>query len=702
MQADKVMVQRSKAYLQQVSIPSDDETKINELVELIQFHEHRYYVLNQPLISDFEYDQLYRLLEDLEKKHPDKIRKDSPTQRVSSDLTSDFKSVKHYSSMLSLANSYNEDDLDDFDRQVRKGMSSPEASFTYAVEPKLDGGTVVLVYENDFLVRAATRGEGIKGDDITENIKTLHSVPLKAAFSGHGIYRAEIRGEAIIPIEQFALLNKQREEEGKELFANPRNAATGGLRMKDPGETASRSLELLVFQLAYAEDKDGREILLELESHLSCMRLLQTLGFKIAPDGINELPTVKEVHQICNQWEENRSSYPYEIDGMVVKVNPLDIQNQLGATSHHPKWAMAYKFKAKQASTKLLNVEYQVGKVGSITPVAKLEPVPLAGVTVSSASLHNEDFIRSKDLRIGDQVIVERAGDVIPYIVKPLVDIRDGSEEVIHFPENCPACEEPLERIEGEAAWRCVNNACPAQTLQRMIHFVSKHAMDIDGFGKQYVEKFHELGWLRTIVDIYRLDYEQIAALEGFGQKSASNLREAVEASKKQTIARLLHALSIHHVGRKMAKVLAERIEHVLDLKNWSREELTSIPDVGPIVAENIVAFFHNEHNVQQLQELEALGVNLRQTEEDKPLEIEEDAPLVGKTILFTGSLQHFTRKEAQKLAEENGAKNISAVSNNLDILVVGEKAGSKLKKAQALGSVTIWTEQEFVNIINA
>lgn len=690
----------SKKYLNGEQVPTEPEQKIEELTALIRFHEWRYYVANDPIISDYEYDQLYKQLEELEQKHPDLKQPDSPTNRVSSDLSADFPSVRHLSTMLSLDNSYNEEDLDDFHRQVLKAIDK-ERDVHYAVEPKLDGGTVVLVYENDLLSRAATRGNGVEGDDITANVKALNTVPLSAPFAKHGIHKVEIRGEAIIPIERFARINKEREKEGKDLFANPRNAATGGLRMKDSTETANRGLELLVFQISYAEDKNGKENLLDLETHINAMELLKKTGFKIAPDGFIEAKTIKKVHEICQKWEEKRADYPYEIDGMVVKVNDFEVQRKVGATSHHPKWAMAYKFKAKQATTKLNNVEFQVGKIGAITPVAKLEPVALAGVTVSSASLHNEDFIQSKDLRVGDQVIVERAGDVIPYIVKPIKDVRTGNEKPIEFPENCPACDEPLERIEDEAAWRCVNNSCSAQVLQRMIHFVSKNAMDIDGMGRQIIEKFHDLGWLKDHVDIYKLDYNKIAELEGFGEKSAKNLKKAVETSKDQPIFRLLHALSIHHVGRKMAKVLAERIEHVLDLQKLSAEDLVEIPDVGPIVAENIAAYFHNDHNIEQLRELEELGVNLNQTEEDKPVEVKEDAPLKDKTILFTGSLQNFTRKEAQQLAEKNGAKNISAVSSNLDILVVGEKAGSKLKKAKELGSVTIWSEEEFLNQLN-
>jgi DNA ligase (NAD+) len=386
---------------------------------------------------------------------------------------------------------------------------------------------------------------------------------------------------------------------------------------------------------------------------------------------------------------------------MVIKVNSLEIQERCGYTSHHPRWAIAFKFKAKQATTKLLNVEYQIGKIGSITPVAKVEPVALAGVTVSSISLHNEDFITSKDLRLGDTVLIERAGDVIPYIVKSMEDLRDGNEISIEFPKKCPVCETELVREEGEAAWRCTNyDGCEAQVLQRMIFHVSKPAMNIDGFGESMVKRFHEMGWLKNIADIYRLDYEQIAQLEGFGERSAQKLQINIDKAKKNPIRRFLHSLSIHHLGKKVSQLLAAEINHVLDLKDWSLEDFTNIKDVGPTVAENVTTYFQNDQNIELLKEIESLGVNLTQTEEDKPKVISADAPLIGKTILFTGKLLKMTRKEAQTKAENAGAKNISAVSSNLNILVAGEKAGSKLKKANALGTVQVLSEEEFLELI--
>ncbi|NBB88708.1 MAG: NAD-dependent DNA ligase LigA [Bacteroidetes bacterium] len=688
----------SKSFLggQYVANPEN----LSTLTEVLQFHEWRYYVKDDPIITDPEYDKLFDLLEKWESDFPDAARPDSPTKRVGSDLTSDFESVSHLSPMLSLANSYNIDDLEDFNRQVMKNISEAKDSIDYMVEPKLDGGTVVVIYENDRFVRAATRGNGVEGDDITQNIKAIKSVPLRAAFSKYGISRVEIRGEAIIPIQRFAEINKNRLQTDKEPFANPRNAATGGLRMKDPAEAAMRKLDYLVFQVAYAEKSDGSNAASLIKTHENAMKMLLELGFKLPPKGLHKTANIQNLHDYCLAWEKDRALYPYEIDGMVVKVNGYHYQNEIGATSHHPKWAIAYKFKAKQATTALVRVDFQVGKIGAITPVAKLEPVELAGVTVESASLHNEDFIKERDLRLGDQVIVERAGDVIPYIVKALKDVRSGGEKSIQFPENCPACGHQLKRIDGEAAWRCVNAQCSAQVLQKMIHFVSKNAMDIDGFGEKYIRIFYDMDWLESIADIYRLDFEKIKNLERFGQKSAENLQKAIEASKNQPVFRLLHGLSIHHLGLKMSKIIAAEIDHVLDLRNWTSNDLVTIHEVGPIVAGNIESFFQDDGNIEVLKDLESLGVNLKQTADDRPPKVDENSPLTGKTILFTGSLAALTRSEAKAKAEKAGAKTVSAVSGNLNILVAGEKAGSKLDKAKALGSVEIVDENKFLSWI--
>ena len=695
----RALFELSKNFLKDNEISTK---QISNLRAVLVYHEWRYYVLNDPTISDFEYDTLYKKLEALEADHPELITPDSPTQRVSNDLTEGFESVEHLVPMLSLGNSYNADDLLDFDTSIKKLVNMPEdADVEYVVEPKFDGGSISLVFENDQLTRGATRGNGTMGEEMTPNARTMRSIPLKANFSKYKIQKAEVRGEVVIRKDLFEKMNKEREKEGLTLFANPRNTAAGGLRVKDPKEAAKRNLEAFVYQVGYAADENENNVLQNFKTHDETIEILGEVGFKIPTVEKKVCKNIKEAIDFCLGWEAKREGYNYEIDGMVVKVNSLELQEKCGFTSHHPRWAIAYKFKAKQATTKLLNVEYQIGKIGSITPVAKLEPVALAGVTVSSVSLHNEDFIQNKDIRIGDTVLVERAGDVIPYIVKPMEDLRDGSEQKIIFPKNCPVCNTPLVREENEAAWRCDNYTCEAQVLQRMIFHVSKDAMDIDGFGKSYVERFFELGWLKDIADIYRLDYDQIAQLEGFGEKSAMNLKKSIDKAKTNPLYRLLHSLSIHHLGKKVSKLLAAEINKVQDLQSWTVENFTEIKDVGPKVAENVIDFFSNSKNIELLNEMESLGVNMVQTENDIPKAIAADAPLSGKTILFTGTLQLMGRKDAQTRAENAGAKNISAVSSNLNILVVGEKAGSKLKKAQALGTVQILTEQEFLDLIS-
>ncbi len=695
------LAELSKQLLQDTLSAEPVERQMELLRSVLVYHEWRYYVLHSPVISDFEYDLLYKKLEALEEQYPELITQDSPTQRVSNDLTEGFAAVPHLSPMLSLDNSYNADDLNDFDTQIKKLCLLKETDeVEYVVEPKFDGGSIALVDEGDRLIRGATRGSGILGEEITANAKVIRSIPLKAAFSKYNIFKTELRGEVLIRKDNFEKINKKRAEEGLEPFANARNSAAGGLRIKDPKETAQRGLEAFVYTLGYAVDAAGNDILSTFPTHEKSMSILGDLGFKVPGDAHKVCRNIGEVIDFCNEWQEKRESYPYEIDGMVIKVNDRNLQEKSGFTSHHPRWAIAFKFKAKQATTKLLNVEFQVGKIGSVTPVAKLEPVPLAGVTIASVSLHNEDFIKEKDIRIGDTVLMERAGDVIPYIVKSMAELRHGGEEPIEFPKNCPVCNTPLVKPEGEAAWRCTNYDCEAQVLQRMIHHVSKDAMDIEGLGKSIVERFYQLGWLQSLADIYRLDYEKIAQLEGFGEKSAANLRASVEEAKQRPIQRFLYGLSIHHLGKKVSQLLAAQIHHVLDLKNWTIGDFTNIKDVGPVVAENVMAFFANPKNIRLLEEIESLGVNLLQTDDDRPKALREDAPLLGKTILFTGTLLKMGRKEAQERAAAAGAKNLSAVSPNLDILVVGENAGSKLKKATEIGTIQVLSEDEFLEIL--
>ncbi len=689
----------SKFYLSNQPTKED----IAALRALIRYHEWRYYIKDNPVISDTEYDKLYKKLEALEQTYPELITPDSPTQRISDDLTSEFPSVVHLAPMLSLANSYNAEDLLEWDEQIKRIVNIAATSpIEYVVEPKFDGGSIALVYENGYLVRAATRGNGKEGEEITKNARSIPSIPLKVDFSTLGYHQVEVRGEVLIKKLVFRQINAERETEGFTLFANPRNAATGGLRTKDARETAKRQMDAFMYQIGVLTNEKGENLLPEVGTQAQSIILLDQMGFKVpkVEEEFKVCPNIQAVINYCLQWQENREHYEYEVDGMVVKVNDLALQQRLGVTSHHPRWAIAFKFKAKQATSKLLHVDFQVGKVGSITPVAKIEPVALAGVTVSSISLHNEEFIKSKDIRLGDTVLVERAGDVIPYIVKPMEDLRDGTEQAIEFPLNCPVCTTPLVKQVSEAAWRCLNYDCEAQVLQRMIHHVSKNAMDIDGFGKSYIERFHQLGWLKDLADIYDLDYEKIAALEGFGKKSAENLRSAIEKAKANPIHRLLHSLSIHHLGQKASKLIAAEINHVLDLQHWTVDDFTHIKDIGPVVAENVIAFFQTPVYIALLQKMELLGVNLTQTIEDQAKKLVADGPLSGKTILFTGTLQNIGRKEAQEKAEALGAKNASAVSSKLDILVVGEKAGSKLKKAQALGTIQILTEEDFLRLV--
>ncbi|MGB3800177.1 MAG: NAD-dependent DNA ligase LigA [Lewinella sp.] len=699
---------RSKEYLEG-DVDLSPEEQLPELRSLLRYHEWRYYVQDDPVLGDFEYDSLFKLVEALEADHPNLVTPDSPTQRVGSDLTGDFTSVPHLTPMLSLGNSYNAEDLAEFDRQVKRMLNLDEAEeLAYAVEPKFDGGTIALVYENDRLVRAATRGNGVLGEEITHNARVIKSIPLTARFSEHGLHRVELRGEVIIRKDRFQAMNAARGEAGLTLFANPRNTATGGLRMKSPTEVADRNLEAFIYSFGYGTDAEGNDAVQTLGTHTEALNVLAALGFKVPTAGYERTETaaISGAADFCKEWEAKRDEYPYEIDGMVVKVDDLALQERAGYTSHHPRWAIAYKFAAKQATTTLLNVEYQVGKIGTITPVAKTEPVALAGVMISSVSLHNEDFIREKDLRLGDKVLLERAGDVIPYIVKPLTELRDGKEQPIEWPVTCPInqTEEKalLVRAAGEAAWRCPVCVCGAQNLQRIIFHVSKAAMDIDGMGRRYVEQFYELGWLKTIADVYRLPYDEIAGLEGFGQRSADNLRRSVDTAKQNPLWRLLHGLSIHHLGKKASQLIAQNVTHILELADWSEEQFLHIKDIGPTVATNVTEYFANPIHLEQLKELEQLGVNVRPTEEDRPAAAVTEGPFVEKSMLFTGSLQQLSRKEAQERAKAAGARIVSAVSGKLDILVVGEKPGSKLKKAQALETVRIMTEEEFLALASS
>ncbi len=672
----------------------DSKESTEVLRRCLRFHEYRYYILSDPLIADGEYDQLFKLLERTEKQHPGWITKDSPTQRVAKELTANFTTVQHLVPMLSLDNSYNESDLKDFDRKARQ-LSGLE-NITYCVEPKFDGGSISLIYENNFLVRGATRGNGVAGDDITTNIRQIRSLPLSAGFSHYGLQQVEIRGEVLMNKNSFKKYNDALIEKGFPPLANPRNAASGTLRIKDPSEVRKRNLEAFVYHISDYTLQPGKEIPQELITHAGSLKLLWELGFRSPVKEMRVFEGIDDVIRYCQEFEEQRDHLPYEIDGMVIKVNDLDLQDQLGMTSHHPRWAMAFKFKARQGTSKLLNVEFQVGRTGSITPVAKIEPVYIGGVTVSSISLFNEDVIREKDLMIGDTVLVERAGDVIPYIVKSLPELRSGSEKKIAFPHSCPVCSSQLFKEEGEAVWRCINIECPAQVAERMIHYVSKDALDIRGLGEANIKKFYDLGLLKDIPGIYKLDFETIGKLEGFGAKSVEKLKEAIEQSKEQPLHRLLFALGIRFVGETTAKVLAQKVSHLLDLKNLSLEELQTLEDIGPKVAGSIVHFFSSEDNINMLKELESLGIKMNNSKK----QMHDGGALEGVTFLFTGTLPTLKRSEAEAMAEAKGGKILSGVSAKLNYLVVGEDAGSKLDKAKKLNTVNIISEAEFLKMI--
>ena len=688
----KELQAKTTEFLKRIQSDKITTKDIYDLREVLRFHEYRYYIQNDPLVSDFEYDSLYKQLEALEKENPDLIVADSPTQRVAKGLTKEFPTVQHLVPMLSLDNSYNSEDLIDFDRRARELTGLKEIE--YCVEPKFDGASISLIYENDQLVRGATRGDGARGDDITPNIKQIRTIPLSAKFSDHGLQTVEIRGEVLINKDNFKKFNESLTEQGLAPLANPRNASAGTLRIKDPLEVRRRKLEAFVYHVSYYTLADGAT---DLHSHSQTLEMLWDLGFRSPDKEKKVLKGIQAVIDYCVEFENHRDDLPYEIDGMVIKVNDFELQDRMGMTSHHPRWAIAYKFKARQATSKLIGVEYQVGRTGNIGPVAKIEPVHIGGVTVKSISLFNEDVIHEKDIRIGDTVLVERAGDVIPYIVKPLTELRNGDEKPINFPKHCPSCGTELFKSEEEAAWRCININCPAQVLERLIHFASKDAMDIRGLGTAIIEKFYTLGLLTTIPQIYQLDYNAIGQLEGFGKKSIDNLKSAIDNSRNQPLHRLIYALGIRYVGETMAKTLAHAVDHLLDLQKFDEEALQNLEDVGPKVAGSVVQFFANHENIELIKALESIGLKLKNEKKD----LSTGGSLDGQTFLFTGSLVKLKRSEAEEMVEQNGGKIVSGVSSKLNYLVVGEDAGSKLEKAKKINTVKILSEDQFLKMLN-
>jgi DNA ligase (NAD+) len=676
------------------STASDDLKKtVVELREVINYADWKYYVQNEPVLGDAEYDALFDQLKKIEQADTSLIVPDSPTQRVAYGLSERFPSVAHLVPMLSLDNTYNADDLMDWDRKCRE-LSGNDA-IAYCVEPKYDGASVSLIYENGMLARAATRGDGVMGEEVTTNMRQIKAIPLSAPFVSQGIAQIEIRGEVVIHKNVFEAFNRQRAAEGLSQLANPRNAASGTLRILDPAEVRKRGLNAILYHVSYVAGNDHPNQFPS--THQASLQWLYSMGFPTPAREMKVFNNIADVIAFCAEFEGRRDDLPFEVDGLVIKVNDFALQEQMGMTSHHPRWAVAYKFKARQGTSKLRRVEFQVGRTGTITPVAKIDPVPIGGVTVSSVSLFNEDVVREKDVRIGDTVLVERAGDVIPYIVKPLTELRDGSEEAIKFPTDCPVCNSALERQPEEAAWRCININCPVQVTERMIHYVSKDAMDIRSLGAANIQKFHDLGLLTDIPSIYHIDWGKVAEQGGFGAKSVGNLQTAIEASKQQPLNRLIFGLGIRYVGETTAKTLANAVGGIKEFYDWDLERLITLEDVGPKVATSVFDFFERPENRLMLDKLEQSGVNLMNTQRGAPT---ADGALSGKSFLFTGTLAKLKRSEAEALAEGKGGTILGSVSAKLNFLVVGTDAGSKLEKAKKLGTVQILSEDEFLTLI--
>ncbi|APC09271.1 DNA ligase [Moorella thermoacetica] len=643
--------------------------RVEELRRLIEEHNYRYYVLDQPSISDREYDALMQELIALEEAYPELRTPDSPSQRVGGAPREEFNQVRHPQVLLSLNDAFNEGDLLEFDRRVRDLAGRP---VEYVIEAKIDGLAVALTYRDGLFTLGATRGDGQVGEEVTANLKTIPALPLRLR---RPLPFLVVRGEVYMPKVAFTALNAAREEAGEPLFANPRNAAAGSLRQLDPKITASRSLSLFVYQVI---SLTGAEV----ATQAGALDFLAELGFPVNPYRV-VAPDIQAVLEEVKAWTpERRASLPYEIDGLVIKVNDLALHSVLGATAKAPRWAMAYKFPAEQATARVEGIILRVGRTGVLTPTAVLTPVRLAGTTVSRATLHNEDYIREKDIRIGDTVIVQKAGDIIPEVVAVIPERRTGSEEVFTMPERCPACGAAVVRPPGEAAHRCTGGlACPAQVLEGIIHFASRGAMDIQGLGPAIVAQLLEAGLIHDAADLYYLKEEDLLKLERFGQQSASNLLAAIAASKKQPLERLIFALGIRNVGQRAARVLADHFGSLDKLAAATVEELTALPDIGPRIAENIREFFGEPRNRAVLEKLKKAGVRLEALNAAAPA-----GPLTGKTFVLTGTLPGMTRQEAEELITRAGGKVSSSVSRKTDYVVAGEKPGSKLDRARELG----------------
>lgn len=651
--------------------------KVDDLRKALHRHNFRYYVLDDPEISDAEYDRMMQELKRLEEDYPQLSSPDSPTARVGAPPLEKFETIAHTIPMLSLDNGFDDEDILEFDRRVRRNLNTRD-EILYTAEPKMDGVAVELIYENGKLVTASTRGDGMTGEVITNNVKTIQTVPLVMQSDGLTAIppRLEVRGEVFIGLEAFKKFNQERIEQELPAFANPRNAAAGSLRQLDSKVTAARPLEIFFYGVGFVADP-------EFESHSELLASLTQWGFRVNPI-IRSAVAIENVLDYYRELGEKRHQLAYDIDGVVVKVDRLDWQRRLGATSRSPRWAIAYKFEAIQETTTLEAIEVQVGRTGVLTPVAHLQSVNVGGVTVSRATLHNEDEIQKKDIRIGDQVLVQRAGDVIPEVVKVIVSKRDGSETRFKMPGQCPVCNSPVVRMAGEAATRCINSGCSAQVKERIKHFASKGAFDIDGLGAKLVDQLVDKKLLSSFADIFSLDEKTLSQLERMGAKSAANLLNAIENSKSVTLARFLFALGIRHVGEHVAELLADHFHDLAALMDCPREELESIEGIGPIVAESIANFFRQRSNRQIINQLLESGVTLKSAARMK------SGRLKDRVFVLTGALQNLTRPRAKALIEAAGGRVVGSVSRNTDYVVAGDAPGSKLTKARELGVAVI------------
>lgn len=655
------------------------QDRIKELIKILNEANYNYYVLDKPTITDQEYDKYLRELINLEEKYPELKQPSSPTSRVGGEVIDEFKKVIHEVPMMSLSNVFNEEEIIAFDERVKKEIPNPE----YIVELKIDGLSVSLKYKNGHLVMGATRGDGVTGEDITHNVKTIKSIPLELKEK----IDVEIRGEIYMKKSTFEKINEDKKKKNEELFANPRNAAAGSVRQLDSKVAASRGLDNFSYQLPEPE-KYG------IKTHEEALNFIKKLGLVVNPN-IKKVKNIDELLEYVNYWTEHRNDLPYEIDGIVIKLNDLNGQKRLGFTSKYPKWATAYKFPAELALTKLKDITFTVGRTGQVTPNAVLEPVILMGSTISRATLHNEDYVKDLNLKIGDIVAIKKAGDVIPEVVEPIIERRTGNEVDFKMTTTCPICHSTLVRKENEAAHYCINPDCDKQKIESLIHYVSRDTLNIEGLGDRIIEDFYNMGYLKDITDLYYLKdkKEELKELEGFGEKSITNILFNIESSKQQSLEKLIFALGIRYVGKKGAKILAEYYKNMDNLFSTTYEELIKIDNIGEIIAKSVFDYINVEENINRINKLKELNVNM----EYFGRKIEVNSNFTNKTFVLTGSLTQLTREEAAIKIEENGGKTTSSVTSKTDVVIVGDSPGSKYEKAVKLG-IPVWSEEEFLN----